>query len=151
MSKDGKQPKFSIGEKVLIFESGTETEVTKIYHIADEFYYQVKDGKNLYNEKNLVKVTAATKELFKRENVNINYKFRFGDIVRVRGYNRDLFVIIGFRAEVWRYKDSAWEDIIYECSRLSDGAWLEAYEDDLIYITNEENAKKLFFPKKDRQ
>ena len=47
---------------------------------------------------------------------------------------------MGFRTEIWRYKEDAWEDIIYELSRIGDGQWLEASEDELILVADAENA-----------
>lgn len=149
MSKH-EQPKFHIGDRVAIDQNGLVSEIKKIYQIGGEWFYQVKDSHDLYFEKNLLAWKDHKKNIIlqKQENVQIEYRFQFGDIVRVNGYGQDLFVIIGFRAEIWRYKDSAWEDFIYECSRLYDGAWVEAGEDELTYITNEENAKKLLNAKK---
>ena len=60
--------------------------------------------------------------------------------VQVYGYGSDLFKVVGFRTEIWRYKEDAWEDIIYELSRIGDGQWLEASEDELILVADAENA-----------
>lgn len=152
MSKH-EQPKFCLGDRVIVVQNGIISEINKIYQISGEWFYQLKDSNNLYFEKNLMpwkgnKPNSIGATPQKQENIHIDYRFQFGDIVRVKGYGQDLFVIIGFRAEIWRYKDSSWEDFIYECSRLSDGAWVEASEEELTYITNEENAKKLLNAKK---
>ncbi|NCU17229.1 hypothetical protein [Pallidibacillus pasinlerensis] len=142
------QPKYSIGDQIVIVENGIFSEIVKIYQLGGDWYYQLKDRKDLYYEKNLMLKSDYDRLYNRKENVQINYKYRFGDIVRVWGYGQDLFVIIGFRAEIWRYKDSAWEDVIYELARVSDGAWLEATEEELTYITNEENAKRIIDSKK---
>ena len=142
MTKNG-QPKFNIGDQIVVLESGFVSEVVKIYQLGGEWYYQLKDLKNLYYEKNLQTLSEFEKQNQKSEKIHVQYKFHFGDVVRVQSYGQDLFIVIGFRAEIWRYQDSAWEDIIYELSRLSDGAWLEAPEEELIYITSGENALKL--------
>lgn len=147
MTKNG-QPKYSIGDQIVIVENGIFSEIVKIYQLGGDWYYQLKDRKDLYYEKNLMLKSDYERLYNRKENVQINYKYRFGDIVRVWGYGQDLFVIIGFRAEIWRYKDSAWEDVIYELARVSDGAWLEATEEELTYITNEENAKRIIDSKK---
>lgn len=147
MAKSG-QPKYSIGDQIVIVENGIFSEIVKIYQLGGDWYYQLKDRKDLYYENNLMSKNDYEKIYTKKENVQIQYKFQFGDIVRVWGYGQDLFVIIGFRAEVWRYQDSAWEDIVYELARISDGAWLEATEEELTFITNEENAKKIINAKK---
>ncbi|MCU9613617.1 hypothetical protein OEV98_08595 [Caldibacillus lycopersici] len=146
MSKHG-QPKFNIGDRVVTKE-GTVTDVVKIYNLDGEWFYSLENHDDLYREKNLLYMQDYDKGVQKRENIHIEYKFHFGDIVRVRGYGQELFIIIGFRAEIWRYKDSAWEDIIYELSRVGDGQWLEAAEEELTYITNETNARKLLNAKK---
>jgi hypothetical protein len=142
------QPKYCIGDQIVISENGYVSEIVKIYQLGGEWYYQLKDRKNLYFEKNIMSLSEYEKFSHKSENIPIQYKFHFGDIVRVNGYGQDLFVIIGFRAEIWRYKDSAWEDVVYELSRINDGAWLEASEEELTYITSGENAKKLLAAKK---
>lgn len=147
MTKNG-QPKFNIGDQIVVLESGFVSEVVKIYQLGGEWYYQLKDLKNLYYEKNLQTLSEFEKQNQKSEKIHVQYKFHFGDVVRVQSYGQDLFIVIGFRAEIWRYQDSAWEDIIYELSRLSDGAWLEAPEEELIYITSGENALKLINAKK---
>jgi len=147
MSNNG-QPKYKIGDQVVV-KDGSIAEVEKIYHLEGTYYYLLNNFDNLYKEKNLLSVKEYEKLLQKRENIHIEYKFSFGDIVRVRGYGQDLFIVLGFRAEIWRYKDSAWEDIIYELSRISDGQWLEAAEEELTYITNETNARKLIKTNKD--
>jgi hypothetical protein len=51
-----------------------------------------------------------------------------------------LFKIVGFRTEIWRYKEDAWEDVIYELSRVSDGEWLEAGEEELTLVADAESA-----------
>ena len=67
-------------------------------------------------------------EIVEKEHIDIEYKFFIGDIVQVKGQGSDFFKIIGFRTEIWRYKEDAWEDIIYELSRIGDGEWMEAAE-----------------------
>jgi hypothetical protein len=74
------------------------------------------------------------------EQIDIEYSFFFGDLVQVSGYGAELFKVIGFRTEIWRYKEDAWEDVIYELSRVSDGEWLEAGEEELTLVADAENA-----------
>ena len=38
------------------------------------------------------------------------------------------FVLLVFVIKVWRYKNDAWEDTIYELSLITYGEWLEADE-----------------------
>ncbi len=75
-----------------------------------------------------------------QEQIDIEYKFFFGDLVQVSGYGADLFKVVGFRTEIWRYKEDAWEDVIYELSRVSDGEWLEAGEEELTFVADAESA-----------
>ncbi|SEN79760.1 hypothetical protein SAMN05192533_12122 [Mesobacillus persicus] len=79
-------------------------------------------------------------KLLEKEHIDIEYKFFFGDVVQVKGYGSDLFKIVGFRTEIWRYKEDSWEDIIYELSRIKDGEWLEAGEEELTLIADAESA-----------
>lgn len=147
MTKRG-QPKFTLGDTVVIAKDGITSTINKIVNHDGNWYYSLENNENLYAECNLLFQKEYEKSFQKRENINIEYKYHFGDIVRVKGYGQELFVIIGFRAEIWRYKESSWEDIIYELSRITDGQWLEAAEEELTYITNEDNAKKLINAKK---
>jgi hypothetical protein len=75
--------------------------------------------------------------------IELNYNFTFGDLVQVTGYDKDVFRIVGFRTEVWRYKNDAWEDTIYELSRITDGEWLEADESDLTLLANAQTANAI--------
>lgn len=61
-------------------------------------------------------------------------------MVQVSGYGSDLFKVVGFRTEIWRYKEDAWEDVIYELSRVSDGEWLEAGEEEITLVADAESA-----------
>ncbi len=70
--------------------------------------------------------------------MNINYLL--GDLVKWMDMNRIIFKIIGYRTEIWRYKENAWEDVIYELSRISDGEWLEAHEEELTLIADAKRA-----------
>jgi hypothetical protein len=144
-----RKPKYSIGERVYIEKEGRVAAVCARYLINNQWYYALESRNDLYSEKGLSKPGKDSGQGEIRENLVIEYKFQFGDIVKVKGYGQDLFTVIGFRAEIWRYQDSAWEDIIYELSRLRDGQWLEASEEEITFITNEERGKK-FFLKKDK-
>ena len=75
-----------------------------------------------------------------QEQIDIEYQFFFGDLVQVSGYGSDLFKVVGFRTEIWRYKEDAWEDVIYELSRVSDGEWLEAGEEEITLVADAESA-----------
>ena len=77
------------------------------------------------------------------EQLLIEYKYSFGDLVKVKGCENDLFKIVGFRTEVWRYKEDAWEDIIYEMTRIPDGEWLEAHEEELKLVAEQQETEKI--------
>ena len=62
-------------------------------------------------------------------------------ITSSQGYDEDLFKIVGFRTEIWRYKDDAWEDVIYELMRVTDGEWLEADENEITLVADEGQAE----------
>jgi len=81
------------------------------------------------------------KVILVQERVELEYKFFFGDIVQVFNYGKELFKIIGIRTEIWRYKEDSWEDIVYELSRVTDGEWLEASEEELILVTPHEETE----------
>ncbi|WAA13287.1 hypothetical protein [Fervidibacillus halotolerans] len=153
MTENG-QPKFCIGDLVLIVHESTVGKIVKYYFINQKWYYSLEGRTELFLEDSLSPIRDNQMQHENRENILISYKFQLGDIVQVKGYGEDLFFIIGFRVEIWRYKDSAWEDIIYELSRIKDGQWLEASEEELTYITNEQNGKKLLmqrYPSEKRQ
>ncbi|WAA11060.1 hypothetical protein [Fervidibacillus albus] len=145
------QPKYRAGELVRIERESTVGKVMRHFRIDQNWYYLLEGRTELFLEDSLSPVQDEKKQLEKKETIFLKYKFQIGDIVRVKEYGEDLFTIIGFRAELWRYKDSAWEDIIYELSRVTDGQWLEASEEELIYITNEKNAKKLLQQKNEKK
>ena len=73
------------------------------------------------------------------ENISIEVLYQIGDIVLIKGYGNSLFRIVGIRTEVWRYADDGWEELTYELTRMADGAWLEAIEEEIsLMISNEE-------------
>lgn len=136
--------KYKIGDLVIDHKNEYIGRIVKLYLFEDQWFYQLNNREELIPEHQLSLANNEKFVLHKKENIHIDYKFQFGDIVQVKGYGKDLFVVIGFRCEIWRYRNSAWEDLVYECSRLKDGEWLEATEEELVYITNEENAKRFF-------
>ena len=138
----GKKPKFSIGEPVVIVKTGAVTKITEIHWGGTRWYYQLQHYDELYAEKTLRSCKDQYDSLV-REQVDLEYAFRYGDVVSVEGYPDDWFVIIGFRAEIWRYQDSAWEDIIYELSHIEDGSWLEASEEELTLVAKSQDRQNL--------
>ncbi|MHC8522281.1 hypothetical protein ACPJHQ_14835 [Rossellomorea sp. H39__3] len=126
--KKRKDPRFRVGETVVVTIYGTVGKITDIKKIDGEFLYEVNESEGLFKESALELLESYDGYIFEQEQIDIEYKFLFGDLVVVKGYDEDLFKIVGFRTEIWRYKDDAWEDVIYELMRVTDGEWLEADE-----------------------
>ncbi|RFU61725.1 hypothetical protein [Bacillus sp. V59.32b] len=139
-----KEPKFKKGDTVVITMYGTVGNVTDVKYVDGTYAYEVNHNKSLYIESALQHIFEYKGEVFfDKEQINIEYKFFFGDLVQVDGYGNDYFKVVGFRTEIWRYKENAWEDVIYELSRISDGEWLEAHEEELTLIADAERADKI--------
>ncbi|WP_409288773.1 hypothetical protein [Peribacillus sp. SCS-37] len=138
---NNKKPKFKIGDTVVINLYGTVGKITDFKLMDQAYVYEVNHSEGLYLESSLEHITDYHGEiLIESEQVDIVYKFFFGDLVQVEGYGSQLFKVIGFRTEIWRYKENSWEDVIYELSKISDGEWLEAQEDELLLIADYETA-----------
>ncbi|MCP3738900.1 hypothetical protein [Rossellomorea sp. BNER] len=133
-------PKFRIGDTVVVTIYGTVGKITNIKQLDGEYLYEVNESEGLFKEYCLVLLEDYEGHIFEQEQIDIEYHFLFGDLVKVKGYEQDLFKVVGFRTEIWRYKDDAWEDVIYELMRISDGEWLEADEDELTLIADSEQA-----------
>jgi hypothetical protein len=73
----------------------------------------VNKSDGLYKESSLRLLSEYDGEIVEQEHIDIEYKFFIGDLVQVKGKGSDLYKIVGFRTEIWRYKDNAWEDILY--------------------------------------
>lgn len=129
-----KKPKFKVGDTVVITIYGTVGKITAIKKLENQYVYEINKSDGLFREHCLSYLKDYEGKLIKKETIDIHYKFYFGDIVTVNGYKGDIFKVVGFRTEIWRYKEDAWEDVIYELSRLSDGEWLEAGEEELTLI-----------------
>ncbi|MED3553472.1 hypothetical protein ACTHO0_10925 [Cytobacillus praedii] len=137
---DRKKSKFNIGDTVVITMYGTVGKITDVKWLDGMYVYEVNKSEGLYMESSLQLLSDYEGEVLEKEHIDIEYKYFFGDLVQVKGYGSDLFKIMGFRTEIWRYKEDAWEDIIYELSRISDGEWLEAGEDELTLVADAESA-----------
>ena len=139
-----KQPKFSIGDTVVITIYGTVGKITDVKFLDGAYVYEVNYSDGLYVEKTLEHIDDYDGEiLFEKEQINIEYKFLIGDLVQVDGYEYDYFKIVGYRTEIWRYKDNAWEDVIYELTRISDHEWLEAHEEEMTLIAEATRAEAI--------
>lgn len=135
-----KKPKYKIGDKVVIKMLGTVGNVTDVKWLDGTYLYQIEKTEGFYLESKLESLSDYDGEIYEKEHIDIEYRFFFGDLVQVKGYGAELFKIVGFRTEIWRYKENAWEDVIYELARIKDGEWLEASEDELTLVADAENA-----------
>lgn len=135
-----KKPKFKIGDTVVITIYGTVGKVTDCKWLDGMHVYEVNKSEGLYLESSLQLLSEYDGDIIEKEQVDIEYQFFFGDLVHVKGYGTDIFKIVGFRTEIWRYKEDAWEDVIYELSRINDGEWLEAGEEELTLLADAESA-----------
>lgn len=104
------------------------------------YVYEINNHDGVYVENVLQFITDYEGQNVEKEWVQLNCQFSFGDLVQVTGYEKDVFRVVGCRTEVWRYKNDAWEDTIYELSRITDGEWLEADEADLKLLANAQTA-----------
>ncbi|PLR98867.1 hypothetical protein [Bacillus sp. T33-2] len=136
-----KKPKYKIGDTVVITIYGTVGKVTDVKWLDGLYVYEINNSEGLYLESSLQMLSEYEGKLLEKEHIDIEYKYFFGDLVHVKGYGSDLFKIVGFRTEIWRYKEDAWEDVIYELSRISDGEWLEAGEEELTLVADAESAE----------
>lgn len=140
-----KKAKYKVGDTVVITMYGTVGKITDVKFLEESYVYEVNYSDGLFMESLLVPINEYEGDILQeKEQINIEYKFFFGDLVQVDGYEEEYFKVIGFRTEIWRYKENAWEDVVYELSRLSDGEWLEAQEDELILIADAESADIYF-------
>jgi hypothetical protein len=137
---DRKKPKYNIGDTVVITMYGTVGKITDVKWLDGMHVYEVNKSEGLFMESSLQLLSDYDGEVLEKEHIDIEYKYFFGDLVQVKGYGSDLFKIMGFRTEIWRYKEDAWEDVIYELSRVNDGEWLEAGEDELTLVADAESA-----------
>ncbi len=138
----GKKPKFKIGDTVVITIYGTVGTITDIKIMDGKFVYEINENEGLFLEDTIQLLEDYKGKILIQERVEIEYQFFFGDIVQVSNYGEDLFKIIGIRTEIWRYHEDAWEDVVYELSRVSDGEWLEASEEELILVAPHDKAEK---------
>lgn len=128
----------------MLFSNKNRT-LTDVKFLEGSFVYEVNYSDGLYMEALLMPIQEYEGTLVQeQEQINIEYKFFFGDLVQVIGFADEYFKVIGFRTEIWRYKENAWEDVLYELSRLSDGEWLEAHEDELLLVADAESADIYF-------
>jgi hypothetical protein len=139
---EGKKPKFKIGDTVIITIYGTVGTITDIKIMDGKFVYEVNDNDGLFLEDTIQLLEDYKGKILIQERVDIEYQFFFGDVVQVFNYGKDLFKIIGIRTEIWRYYEDAWEDVVYELSRIGDGEWLEASEEELILVSRHDEAEK---------
>jgi hypothetical protein len=135
-----KKPKYKIGDTVVITMYGTVGKVTDVKWLDGMYVYEINSSEGLFFENKLEFLSEYDGEIVEKEHIDIEYKFFFGDLVQVNGYGSELFKVVGFRTEIWRYKENAWEDVIYELARIKDGEWLEAGEEEISLVADAANA-----------
>ncbi|MCA1030320.1 hypothetical protein LCL95_04610 [Bacillus timonensis] len=141
MENNADKPKFNIGDIVVITLYGTVGTITNVKNVNGSFAYEVNNSEELYLESSLVLFSNFDTKIIDSEQLDIKYYYYFGDLVIVEGYGTEIFKVIGVRTEIWRNKEGAWEEITYELSRIRDGEWLEAGEDELTLIADSEHAE----------
>ncbi|MDZ5474657.1 hypothetical protein SM124_23735 [Bacillus sp. 31A1R] len=141
-----KKPKYKIGDTVVITVYGTVGKITDVKWLDGMYVYEINKSDGLYMESSIKMLSEYEGEIMEKEQIDIEYRFIIGDLVQVKGYGADLFKIVGFRTEIWRYKEDAWEEVIYELARINDGEWLEAGEDELTLVADADSAE-LFIQK----
>ncbi|MDR4886098.1 hypothetical protein RGU12_00880 [Fredinandcohnia sp. QZ13] len=141
MDGKNKKPKYKIGDIVVVTLYGTVGSVTDIRKLDGNFLYKVNKGEVFYSEAALTLLSEYKAKSMEIEKIEIEYKYYFGDLVFVQGYEDDVFKIVGIHTEIWRYKEGAWEDVIYELARVTDGEWLEAGEDELTLLADFDQAE----------
>jgi len=133
-----KKPKYSVGDVVVNTLYGTVGTITDIKILDGAFLYEINHSNSLYLEHTLVLLSEFEGDLLIAEEIEIQLPFFFGDIVRVKGSESDLYIVVGFRTEIWRYQDESWEEIFYELKSLMDQSYREATSDELITISSNE-------------
>ncbi|MFC4322800.1 hypothetical protein [Litchfieldia salsa] len=141
MDENKKEPRFKVGDIVVITQYGTVGTVTDIEKVDNHYFYKVNHGQHFYLESSLNSISTYQGGEIEIEQLEVQFQYYFGDLVFVKGYGEAIFKIVGIRTEIWRYKEGSFEEIVYELSRLSDGEWLEASEEELILIADSENAE----------
>ncbi|MFC0274315.1 hypothetical protein ACFFIX_23490 [Metabacillus herbersteinensis] len=135
------RPQFKIGDVVVIIMYGTVGTITKLHQIDQHFIYEVNHGDILFFENGLQLYSEYEGKVLETERIDIEFQFNIGDIVNVEGYENDLFKVVGYRTEIWRYLEDGWEDLIYELTRMNDGEWLESSEDELSLVISNQAAE----------
>jgi hypothetical protein len=135
------RPKYKIGDIVVIIMYGTVGTITKLHQVDQHFVYEVNHSEILYFESALQLYSDYEGSVIETEQISIDVLYQIGDIVLVKGYGSSLFQIVGIRTEVWRYADDGWEELTYELTRMSDGEWLEATEDEMSLMISNQDAE----------
>ncbi len=137
-----KKPKFQVGDIVVMVLYGIVGEVTQLKEIEHSYVYELDGNDGFYLESSLMHLDEFNGKDFDFEQINIDYKFFFGDLVKVPSTGKDIYKVVGFRTEIWRYKDESWEDVIYELAKITDGDWLECAEDEMTLVAEAKDAER---------
>lgn len=135
-----KIPKYKVGDIVVIIMYSTVGTVTNVHQIDQHYLYEVNHSEILYFENAIQLYADYTGKVIDSEKIEIEFQYHIGDIVQVKGYEAELFKVVGYRTEIWRYTEDGWEDVIYELMRINDGEWLEASEEELAFVMGKKEA-----------
>lgn len=137
-----KKPKFQLGDIVVMMLYGIVGAVTKTKELEQTFAYEIDGNNGYYLESSLIHLDEFNENYSEHEHISVDYRFYFDDLVQVPNISKDIYKVIGFRTEIWRYKNESWEDVIYELSRLNDGDWLECSEEEITLVAEAKNAEQ---------
>jgi hypothetical protein len=132
-------PKFAIGDIVVNTLYGTVGTITDVQHIDGMFLYEVNHSESLFTEQSLVLLSEFSGDVWITDEIEMELPFFLGELVHVQNYENDVFKVIGVRTEIYRYQDEAWEEIVYELKRLTDGLEIEASIEDVMSISSSED------------
>lgn len=77
----------------------------------------------------------------KRYGENFERSFNIGDLVRVAGYDDDVFQIEGYVYSEYYFIDEEWTELVYELARITDGQWVDAEEEDMSLVAPADQAE----------
>ncbi|MDX8366258.1 hypothetical protein [Cytobacillus sp. IB215665] len=140
--KNEKNPQFKVGDVVVISKYGTVGMITNVTMIDGLILYEVNYSDQLYVQ-NAIQLLADYENNVEIEKMEIDYKFYFGDIVKVLEYGNTLFKVIGIRTEIWHYQAEVAVDIIYELVSINEGEWLEVSEEELVLLSDKDSSEVL--------
>lgn len=137
-----KKPKFQVGDIVVMMLYGIVGAVTNVKELEQTFTYEIDGKTGSYLESSLIHLDEFNENYSEHEHISVDYRFYFDDLVQVPNISKDIYKVVGFRTEIWRYKNESWEDVIYELARVRDGDWLECSEEEVTLVCEAKNAEQ---------